>query len=231
MGVKAEGRVVQELGVLVELGSRQQHQQALETVQISLRRLVADPELFANFVVEIFEQLLAGSAHRLVNFEGEFQLQLVKRRLNLFRPAAVLVNAGNPFFEVDARLDGAEDLVAGTKHALEELKFLAQKLVDALIGLVFLIEEVHHDNVMALPVTMTAANPLFDALGVPGEVVIHYQRAELQVDALGTGFRRDHDPSLLTEVIDERRAHVSRSGTRDPIRVPVSIQPLRVNLP
>ena len=80
-----------------------------------------------------------------------------------------------------------------------------------LISFVVLIEEVHHHDIVLLPVPVTAADALLDPLGVPWEVIVHDKRAELQIDALGSGFRGNHDLSLLFEIVDERGAHVGGS--------------------
>ena len=61
---------------------------------------------------------------------------------------------------------------------------------------------------MLLPIAMAAADALLDALRVPGQVVIHHQRAELEVDALRAGLRGDHDAALFAEIIHEGGAHV-----------------------
>jgi len=39
---------------------------------------------------------------------------------------------------------------------------------------------------------VNAAHALFEAVGVPGDVVVEHQVTELQVDALASGLRRDH---------------------------------------
>jgi hypothetical protein len=81
-------------------------------------------------------------------------------------------------------------------------------LEDPLVGGVLLVEEVDHDHVVLLPIAMTAADALLDALGIPRQVIIHHEGTELEVDALRPRFRRDHDLTLLTEVIDECRSHI-----------------------
>ena len=40
------------------------------------------------------------------------------------------------------------------------------------IGLVSLIEEVNNNHIMLLPVAVAAANTLFNALGVPGQIKV-----------------------------------------------------------
>ncbi len=79
------------------------------------------------------------------------------------------------------------------------------------IGVISLIEEVDHDHVMLLAVTVTATNSLFDALRIPRQVVVHDQRAELQVDALGCGFRRQHDGCFVSEMLNQRCPRINDS--------------------
>jgi hypothetical protein len=40
------------------------------------------------------------------------------------------------------------------------------------------------DYVVFLAIPMAAADPLLDPLRIPGEIVIHHERAELEIDAL-----------------------------------------------
>ena len=65
-----------------------------------------------------------------------------------------------------------------------------------LVGGVLAVEKVDHHHIMLLAIAMAAANALFDALRVPGQIVVDDQRAELKVDALGAGFGGNHDPAL-----------------------------------
>lgn len=58
---------------------------------------------------------------------------------------------------------------------------------------------------MLLPLTMAAANALLDALGIPWQVIVHHEGAELEIDALCPGLRGDHDvtaalPGTLTRI-------------------------------
>ena len=91
------------------------------------------------------------------------------------RVAAGLVDLGDAAFKVHAAANGAQHLVAGTKHTLKELKFLCQQLVHAPVGGVAVVHKVDHHHVVLLPVAVAAANALFDALGVPRQVVVDDQ--------------------------------------------------------
>jgi len=56
-------------------------------------------------------------------------------------------------------------------------------LIDPEIRGVLLVENIHHHHIKLLPITMAAAYALFDALGIPGQIVIHDEVAELEVHA------------------------------------------------
>lgn len=114
-----------------------------------------------------------------------------------------MIDISNALLEIDAGLDRSEHLVAGAKYPFEELELLGEQLEDALIGGIFAVEEVYDDVVVTLPVAMAAPDPLLNALGISGQVIIHDQRTELKVNPLSSGFGRDHDPALLTEVVYE----------------------------
>ncbi len=64
---------------------------------------------------------------------------------------------------------------------------------------------------MLLPVTMATAYTLLDSLGIPRKIVVHDQGAELEIDALCSRFRGNHDSAFLAEVVHESRTHISGS--------------------
>ena len=99
----------------------------------------------------------------------------------------------------------------------KSLNFSDRSSKDALVGRVLPIEEVHHHDVVLLAVAVAAADALLDALGIPRQVVIHDQRAELEVDALRAGFGGDHDAAFLAEIIHKRGAHVGGPGAGDAV--------------
>ena len=73
---------------------------------------------------------------------------------------------------------------------------------------------------------MTPTDTLFDSLGIPGQVVVDNQRAELKVDALSGGFRGNHDAGMVMEVFDEGRAAIDIAETRNTPRPCVILAPL-----
>ena len=78
---------------------------------------------------------------------------------------------------------------------------------------------------------MATADALLDPLGIPGQVVVDDQGAELEIDALGAGFGGDHDGRFLLEIIHERRPHVGGFRAGDPVRALMPVQPVLINLP
>src|SRR5690606_29774884 len=101
--------------------------------------------------------------------------------LDLSVGAAGLEDVQHPLLKVHAVFDGAEHLVAGAEEAVEEAEFLLQQVVDTAIGEVVLGEEVDDDYVVLLTVAVAPADALLDSLGVPGQVVVDDERAELEV--------------------------------------------------
>ena len=57
-----------------------------KSIEIDLRVFVTDFQLLANLIIEIFKQLLPRLAHRLVDLEAQFELQLIERRLDQRMP-------------------------------------------------------------------------------------------------------------------------------------------------
>ena len=115
------------------------------------------------------------------------------------------------------------------KTPLKRLNFSVEQFEHAAVGLVALVEEVDDDDVVLLPVAVAAADALLDPLRVPGQVVVHDQRAELEVDALGCGLGGEQDRGLVAEVLDERRAHVHRARAGGAAGVAVLLDPALVD--
>ena len=95
----------------------------------------------------------------------------------------------------------------------KRLNFSSEQLVDAAVGVVALVEEVDHHDVVLLSVAMAAADALLDALGVPGQVVVDDQRAELEVDAFRGGLGGDQDRRMIAKMLDEGGADVDGART------------------
>ena len=65
-----------------------------------------------------------------------------------------------------------------------------------------------HHHVVLLSVAMAPADALLNALRIPRQIVVHDERAELEIDALRPRLRSDHDASLFAEIIHEGGSHV-----------------------
>src|SRR3989344_3151705 len=203
-----------ETGIRREQMPRKFPEPFLEAVQVVP---ALDAHLLHHFLVEVVEQLLAGILLLLTDLCFQFMLELVELKLNLFRCTTFLVYRSNALLEIHARFHGAQYLIAGAEYAIEQAEFLIQELIDTHVGGAALVEEVHHHHVELLPVTVAASNALFNTLGIPRQIVVDYQVAELQVDALGGGFGRDQNRRLVTEILHQRGAHVGAGRTADVI--------------
>ena len=81
--------------------------------------------------------------------------------------------------------------------------------MNALLRLVAKVQHIDHGHVDLLAVTMAAADALLHPLRVPRQIEIHQQGTELQIDALGAGFRRDQDCLVIAaEGIDHSALHI-----------------------
>ena len=126
-----------------------------------------------DFLVEVIEKLLARVAACLGNLRLKLLLKLIELKLNLFGSAALLVDSYDTFLKVHTGLNCANDLIAGTEHAVEQLEFLREQLVDTNIGSIGLVEKVDDYHVILLAVAVASADALLDPLGVPGHIVVH----------------------------------------------------------
>ena len=184
------------------------HEELFEAVQDGFRGRILHAELFPDFVIEILQELPAGLRHRFVDLKAEFELELIEGGLDLVDLAAALVDIVDALLEIYAAFDGAEHFVAGAENAFEQLELFGQQFVNAPVRGVLAVEEVHDHHIVFLPVAMAAADALFDTLGIPRQVVIHHERAELKVDALRARLRGNHDLSLLAKIVHQRGTHV-----------------------
>src|SRR3546814_5986880 len=81
---------------------------------------------------------------------------------------------------------------------------LLQQLIHAGVSFVASVDEVDDDYAMLLSVSVTATNALFDALRIPGQVVVDDGGAELKVDSFGSRLGFDHDRAAFLEVLNQR---------------------------
>jgi len=207
-------------------GQIQQH--ALVAVE---RGSAVDLDLLQHILIEMLEQLFAGIDHLGIDFVGKLQLKLLKGGVDLLGFTAGLVYLFDAALQIDTALNGAKHFVGCTEDTVKQIEFLIQQLVNPAIRLVAQVDEVEHHHIVLLPVAMAATNALFDALGIPGQVVVDHQGAELQVDTFGCGFGGDHDAALATEVVHQCGAGICCSGAGNSVRTLMLFKPLPVDLP
>ena len=146
------------------------------------------PNLFNYLLVEVVEKFFTGVTLPCRYFNFKLSLKLVKLELNLFRSAALLIDGGNTLLEINTGFHGSQHFVTGAEYPIEEAELLVEQFIDPFVGCVVLIDEVDHHHIESLTVTMTATDALFNALGIPGQVKIDDQIAELKINAFGSGF-------------------------------------------
>ena len=81
------------------------HQHLLKLTKGALRLVSLFAEFLANFVVQIFQQLLPSLSDCFVDFEAQLHLELVEGGLDLFVLSTALIDVIDAFLEVDARFN------------------------------------------------------------------------------------------------------------------------------
>ena len=82
---------------------------------------------------------------------------------------------------------------------------------------------------MLLAVAVAAADPLLDPLGVPGQVVVDHEGAELEIHALGRRLGGDEDVGAVAEVLDQGGAEVDGLVPGDDRLAGVPLDPVLVD--
>ena len=207
-------RFVVEAGVAAEDKAGETPEHGANAVQLAAGAFEVDAETGVDVFVEVFEEFAADFGKAGLDGFVEFGAEGLESAGDVFGVAALLVDIEDLAFEVDAGFDSAEDIVGSAKYAAEEVEFLFEEFMNAAVGLIFLVEEVDDNDVMFLAIPVAASDALFNALGVPGEVVVDDERAELEVDAFGGGFGGDEDLAIVAEVFKDGGADIDQSGTR-----------------
>ena len=109
------------------------------------------------------------------------------------------------FFKIDTIAYAAQNLITGTKHTIEELELLIQQFIHTYIGRITFIEEVHNYDIEFLSISVASTYSLFDPLWIPWHIIVHYQRAELQIVTLGGSFGSNHDSGFILKIINDSR--------------------------
>src|SRR5690606_7214931 len=95
-----------------------------------------------NVFVEVVEEGFSGLCHPRLDLFLQVHLQLVERSLYLLRRAAVLIHLGDATLDVNARLQGPEDLVTRPEDSIEKLELLREQLEDAEVRFVAAVQEI-----------------------------------------------------------------------------------------
>ena len=87
-------------------------------------------------------------------------------------------------------------LIDRAKDSLEEAELLGEEFENPFVRFVFVVQEIHNNNIVFLPISMATPDSLFDTLRIPRQVVIDDERAELKVDSFSARFSGDHDAAF-----------------------------------
>ena len=87
-------------------------------------------QLLDNLFVEVLQKGVVGLFDALRDNLVELSLQRIESGIDLGFGAAGLVNELKPFFKVDIRLNGAQNLVTASKDPLEELELGVKELIN-----------------------------------------------------------------------------------------------------
>ena len=161
-----------------------------------------------DLLVYLFEKPLAGIEHLVVDLGLQLVLQLVECSVDFRFTARALDDLEDAALNIHAALDHAQYFVACSEDALEQVELEVEKLVDTLFGVVLEVKKVDDGHVDLLAVAVAAADTLFDALRVPGQVEIDKQGTELKVDTFGSGLGGDQDALAIAERLDDGGLHV-----------------------
>src|SRR6185503_12505594 len=186
-------------------------------------------DLLNDLLIEVVEQLLTSVILPDRDLGLQVLLQFVELKLDLLGRPAFLIDAGNALFEVHAGLNGTQNLVTSSKHAVEELELLVEQLVDAPVGGILLVQKVDHHDIKLLAVAVTPPDPLLNPLRIPREVVVHHEVAELQVDAFGGRLGCNKNGRTVSKMLNESGTHVGSRGTTNSIGAGMPLQPRLVN--
>ena len=75
---------------------------SVDFVQAVIAFPVFDPQLFVNFLVKVFQQLLTGLLHFLINLRLQFVLEGIEIQFDLLRRSASLINLDDALLKIHA---------------------------------------------------------------------------------------------------------------------------------
>src|SRR5262249_14225058 len=118
------------------------------------RLLAGQPEPATDVSVEPLEEERARLGHSPVDAVLEVLAQGIEGPTDLLGGPTGLVDVQHSPLEVHPALQGAEDLVGGAEHPVEEVELLLQNLVEAGVGGVLTIQEVEDQHVALLAIAV-----------------------------------------------------------------------------
>src|ERR1700693_4689506 len=98
-------------------------------------------------------------------------------------------------------------MVARAQDPAEQIQLLAQDLEGEPMCLVVPCDEVDHGDIPLLAVPMATPDTLFDALWVPGQVIVDDRLAEWQVQPFCACLCAHEDLRTRAEFVHECKAH------------------------
>ena len=154
-------------------------QQLIKLTQSLFIGRLAHFEFIDHVAIKILDESSTCFVKYLLYLLAHFFLQSVKGSVYFLRGATSLVDVKYTMLEVDAIHCTPQYFVAATEYAFEQVIFLVKQLIYALVGSIGFIDEIDHNHIILLPITMTAAYALFYSLWIPWQVEIYQQRTEL----------------------------------------------------
>ena len=130
-------------------------------------------EFIDHIAIKILNKLSTRFVKHLLYLLAHFFLQLVKSSIYFFRSAASLVDVEYTVFEVDTIHCATKHFITATKYTFEQVVLLVKQLIYTLVGTIGFIDEVDHNYIILLPITMTATYTLFHSLWIPRQIVIY----------------------------------------------------------
>jgi hypothetical protein len=116
--------VTVETRVFAQLVPCQLHERMLDAIQRRAGLSVHALEFLCHFLIEVFEQLPAGTAHLLLDLFVQLQPELLEACVNLGGCTAVLIDLANSPLDIEPGPDRALHLVTGPEYALEEIELV-----------------------------------------------------------------------------------------------------------
>ena len=140
-----------------------------------------------HFLIEIIQVFLAGILLTSGNLSIHFLLKLVKFKLDLFQRSAFLINSCNTFLEIYPNSTAPNTSSLAPNIPLNKRNFSSNSSYTRRSAAFFLLG-INDYDIIFLAVTVTPSNPLFNALRIPWQIIIHNHIAKLKVNPFCRGF-------------------------------------------